>query len=130
MEIYSRVMRGCGAFFQKKNLPNFALIFYLVVEGTVVVALGQQEVGHWRYNLNAVVVDKCLMIVADSFAEVGHDDLGVGLGVVLGVVLEVDNDLGHILPEVDFLRVQLGAAKFFVPQLQLQRRLSFGVQLV
>lgn len=113
-----------------------------MVAGTVVVALGQQEVGHWRYNLHAVVVDKCLMTEVDSFAEVGHDVLGVvlgvglgvvlgvGLGVVLVVVLEAGNDPGRILPGVDFWRVQLGAAKFFDPQLQLQRRLSFGVRLV
>ena len=105
-----------------------------MVAGTVVVALGQQEVGHWRYNLHAVVVDKCLMTEVDNFAEVGHDVLGVvlgvGLGVVLDVVLEVGNDLDRIHPVVDFWRVQLEAAKFFDPQLQLQQRLSFGVQLV
>lgn len=105
--------------FQKKNLPNFTLIFChsSVVAGTVVVAFGR-KVGHWRYNPNAVVDKLGLMAVRCNFVEVGRDGL------------DVDIVLDCVLVGVDFWRVQLGAEEFSDPRLQLQRRLSFGVRLV
>jgi len=111
--------------FHKKNLPNFALIFCrsFVVAGTVFEAWDQQEVGHWRCNLNAVA-DKHLMAARCSFVEVGH-----GVGFVVGIVLGC-TVLGCVLPGVDFWQVQLGAEECVDLQLQLRLRLSFEVRLV
>lgn len=107
--------------FRKKNLPNFELIFcrIFVVAGTVVVALGLREVGHWSYNLNAVADKRCLMAVRCNFAEVGH--AGFDVDIVLGCA---------VLVGVDFWRVRLGAEEFADLRLQPRRRLSFEVQLV